>query len=87
MRRLENTNFNELKELRVRNDIIFESAVFKSETMCRVWFNMQWHSVRYLMVRPFKDSTSALEEKYKKAMVQNAQLDNEKTTIHYEVIE
>merc|ERR1712176_855423 len=24
------------------------------------------------------------EEKYKKAMVQNAQLDNEKTTIHYE---
>jgi len=31
-----------------------------------------------------EDSTSALEEKYKKAMVQNAQLDNEKTTIHYE---
>jgi len=46
MRRLENTYFNELKELR--------------------------------------DSTSQLEEKYKKAMVQNAQLDNEKTTIHYE---
>merc|ERR1711953_1157950 len=31
-----------------------------------------------------EDSTSQLEEKYKKAMVQNAQLDNEKTTIHYE---
>jgi len=46
VRRLENTYFNELKELR--------------------------------------DSSSALEEKYKKAMVQNAQLDNEKTTIHYE---
>ena len=27
-----------------------------------------------------------MEEKYKKAMVQNAQLDNEKTTIHYEVL-
>jgi hypothetical protein len=33
------------------------------------------------------DSTSALEDKYKKAMVQNAQLDNEKTTIHYEVVQ
>ena len=33
----------------------------------------------------FKDSSSALEDKYKKAMVQNATLDNEKTTINYEV--
>lgn len=31
-----------------------------------------------------EDSSSALEEKYKKAMVQNATLDNEKTTISYE---
>ena len=37
-------------------------------------------------IKQIKDSTSQLEEKYKKAMVQNAQLDNEKTTIHYEVL-
>jgi len=31
-----------------------------------------------------EESSSAIEEKYKKAMVQNAQLDNEKTARHYE---
>ena len=81
MRRLENTYFNELKELRVR----------KHEKTSCVWCDLNYavdigvlHFFK-LTFDIFKDSTSALEEKYKKAMVQNAQLDNEKTTIHYEV--
>ncbi|XP_026073953.1 leucine-rich repeat flightless-interacting protein 1-like isoform X12 [Carassius auratus] len=36
-------------------------------------------------IKEFKDSFSEMEEKYRKAMVSNAQLDNEKTNMMYEV--
>ncbi|XP_019613790.1 PREDICTED: leucine-rich repeat flightless-interacting protein 2-like isoform X23 [Branchiostoma belcheri] len=36
-------------------------------------------------IRELKDALSESEEKYKKAMVSNAQLDNEKTTLQYQV--
>ena len=58
---------------------------FSKRISYECFWNRASHFFNDFKVELFKDSSSALEDKYKKAMVQNATLDNEKTTINYEV--
>ncbi|OXB61694.1 hypothetical protein ASZ78_000719 [Callipepla squamata] len=67
------------------SDVIYLSHRF-SQDICELKEQIQDVEGKYMQgLKEMKDSLAEVEEKYKKAMVSNAQLDNEKTNFMYQV--